>query len=670
MSSIFGRKKDSARELSFGEVKSKGVGPTIDDGSNRVVRTPQHRPHRPHYQVFEDTDDDSDKDSKIASTTDLVEKLNAEIPHRGPQSKTTPRKKGVDVDNELETVSRKLLNVAFDDSSLANSLPTHMPNDPSAILHLLPTHGRSIISALNHPELIYVLNAVKQLRRYITALSDEIPDKTDRVLELNILPRLRELLVNSDTKIQYEVCWIITNIAAGTNEHTTAVVNAKMISPLIELLESSSDQVRVQAAWSLGNIAGDCKEYSQLLLEMGLVPPLLQVPLAASSSYRAEMQANHVVCWVIANLCRWNNKDWSQVELCFPFLSNIILHGKEEDVLSEAIWALSRIFHSRRKENDKLLTANILSKLVVLIHNRRPSIQTPVLRVMTNISGDQDPMHTEVLIQAGILPEIQALLQYNHIHSSNILAEALHCLSNITAGTTAQKEAVSSADLFEPVRQALLHGCEKVKKEACHVLRNAVDRDATPEHFREVVGPQGEIFEPLTLFLVESHRFPDVQLQVVETLNIIFSRGNEPLIRQLYPYAVHGTNVYVTCMNYLTPNNFERIWLAYEKISSVEDDLTPLLNQCVVVDREIEANSAKINSSGRSGVEVVVEHMKGMKANDFVKETRLKKALMRDMEIMLDTYLFVEKGRKLEDRDVDLNGVSSVLHGMDIGRAT
>jgi hypothetical protein len=67
-----------------------------------------------------------------------------------------------------------------------------------------------------------------------------------------------------------------------------------------------------------------------------------------------------------------------------------------------------------------------------------------------------------------------------------VIVEVLHCLSNITAGTTDQKESVSAAGLFAPVREILQEGDYKAKKEACHVLRNAVDRDATPEHFMYV----------------------------------------------------------------------------------------------------------------------------------------------------------------------------------------
>jgi importin subunit alpha-6/7 len=68
--------------------------------------------------------------------------------------------------------------------------------------------------------------------------------------------------------------------------------------------------------------------------------------------------------------------------------------------------------------------------------------------------------------------------------SQQVVVELLHCLSNITAGTTEQKQDVSSAGLFTPVREIFADGDYKAKKEACHVIRNAVDRDATPEHFR------------------------------------------------------------------------------------------------------------------------------------------------------------------------------------------
>ncbi|KAJ3192899.1 hypothetical protein HDU67_005328, partial [Dinochytrium kinnereticum] len=70
----------------------------------------------------------------------------------------------------------------------------------------------------------------------------------------------------------------------------------------------------------------------------------------------------------------------------------------------------------------------------------KSSLQNPVLRAMTNISGDSNSAHTDVLIRSGILQAIEHILKYRDNYTPQVIAEVLHCLSNITAGTTMQKE--------------------------------------------------------------------------------------------------------------------------------------------------------------------------------------------------------------------------------------
>ncbi|KAJ3060101.1 Importin alpha subunit (Karyopherin alpha subunit) (Serine-rich RNA polymerase I suppressor protein), partial [Podochytrium sp. JEL0797] len=451
----------------------------------------------------------------------------------------------------------------------------------------------------------------------------------------------------------YEACWVLTNIAAGKPTHTSAVVDSGFIPSLITLLSAENDQVRVQAAWALGNIAGDNKEYTQLLLDGGIMAPLLEIPYYHCLSQRKSVQARHVVCWVIANLCRWDNKDWVQIEPAFAVITDTIMKCHSPEVLSEAIWALSRIFHAKHPGNSRLVNVNLIRKLVLLIQNKNAAIQTPVLRVMTNVSGDQEASHTQVLIDAGILESIHTMLCLRGLHNSQVIVEVLHCLSNITAGTTSQKEAVRKAGLFGPVREALLYGDAKVKREACHVLRNTVDRDATPEHFREVVGPQGEIFEPLTQFLVSTSTQLDMHLQIIETLNIIFSRGNEPQIRALYPFAVPGTNVYVTCMNYVSQQNFRNIWNAYKCVMvTPDDDLEPLMRQCMMTEREVQQRGDLDEASKKGVVDYVVGHFKpGFTSAEFVRTEKLKKAVARDFGVMMDVYLFEQRRVEIEGMD-------------------
>ncbi|KAJ3140418.1 hypothetical protein HK101_003500 [Irineochytrium annulatum] len=267
---------------------------------------------RSQFNVDEDIElDDDERPTPFAVHNDEVDPLSGLLYHRGIDAKAKTRQKLVDEDNEMEQLSRKICSIEV-------VKPTQMVYSEvlageSKDIHLLLTgHRATLLGALNHQSEDYNLSAVKQIRRFMCL--DDVVDRTDKILDLNILPRLRYFLTNGKAPIQYETCWILTNIAAGSSAQTNAVVDADTIDPLVRLLSSDTEQVRVQAAWTLGNFAGDCKELSQRLLDAGILNPLLILTAQPKYAYTKHMEALQVVCWLLANLCRWDTKDWMQVE--------------------------------------------------------------------------------------------------------------------------------------------------------------------------------------------------------------------------------------------------------------------------------------------------------------------------------------------------------------------
>jgi hypothetical protein len=175
----------------------------------------------------------------------------------------------------------------------------------------------------------------------------------------------------------------------------------------------------------------------------------------------------------------------------------------------------------------------------------------------------------------------------------------------------------------------------------------------------------------VTKFILETQNEPEIQLQAIETLNIIFSRGDEPLIRALYPFAVPGVNVYVSCMNYLSERNFENIWEAYRRSMGDGEDLAPLLFQCVLQEAAAkEQQKSKLESSSStpkpsSSSTSSNTGSKGFTSANYVNEHRVRKRIAEDLKLMVNTYLKDQATRKRE-MDNLLDGVTNSVLSLGV----
>ncbi|KAJ1510527.1 hypothetical protein HMI55_006960 [Coelomomyces lativittatus] len=253
----------------------------------------------------------------------------------------------------LESRRRSLNNSYGNHTRNATYLPGLVMNEPSYfyslhdtidIQHLLPNHQTALLNALDSNVLDHQFRAVTQLRRFLSL--DKISKAIDLVLDLNRLPTLIGLLKLNNPSLQYELCWIFTNICAGTHHQTMHLVHHGFIPDLLDLLGRlptftmtscpSNLDVHIQTYWCLGNLCGDSALLRHQLIQHGLIQVMVQHPSSSGSStsshetssslaflqkhpwnpqYEAWVHFHRIFCWVMANLCRGTKtlEEWSWV---------------------------------------------------------------------------------------------------------------------------------------------------------------------------------------------------------------------------------------------------------------------------------------------------------------------------------------------------------------------
>ncbi|ORX44656.1 ARM repeat-containing protein [Piromyces finnis] len=437
--------------------------------------------------------------------------------HRRHSSNTSEPEDDDSVDNLMNTIMRKLTHVHIDNNEKLHQYD-YCENE-SKIELLLPYNQRSVIQALMSDVVDYQINAMVKLRKYLSL--EKISNNINNVLALGINERFVELLKSPSPILQYETCWVITNIAAGTTEQTRTIIDAGAIPVLIELLRSENKEVRTQAAWSLGNIAGDCGEFRDIVLHGGTLQPLLEL-WNGNDSIESKNHMLQVAMWTLANLCRWHRSDWDVLAPAFPILRQSI-YFEDSAILSETCWALSRIFHGSHPKVTYLLDLELCQRLVELLKNDSISVVNPVLRTLTNIAYGDD-QQTQLIINAGAIPILCELLSSSN---ASIRLETILVLANITAGTVAQIQSVIDAGCLNRLIEILSNTKEsfKIRKEACWAISNATDVKH-PQQIRTLINMG--VVHLLIVFLTDCLYDITIQQKCVDALeNILITSESE-----------------------------------------------------------------------------------------------------------------------------------------------
>jgi hypothetical protein len=280
------------------------------------------------------------------------------------------------------------------------------------------------------------------------------------------------------SQLQYEACWILTNISTGNSYQTQSIIENGAVPLLIKLLSSSNETVREQAIWALGNIAVNNSTCRDLILQ---ADGLLLVTQAGANSERQSMQKN--AYWTVSNLCRGTpSPSFEEVKAALPVLAKVVMTETSSDLLSECLYSITSISEGSEEKIQAVIDIGVVPRIVELLNHYSYNVQMPALKTIGNIAQGSE-QQTQLIIDLGAVHGIYSLLNSSR---RDITKEAVWTCSNISAGTKLQLAALYEADIFSRICNLMIESDIEIKEEAIWAVCNAAST-STPEQISILV---------------------------------------------------------------------------------------------------------------------------------------------------------------------------------------
>jgi len=173
--------------------------------------------------------------------------------------------------------------------------------------------------------------------------------------------------------------------------------------------------------------------------------------------------------WTLSNLCRGKPAPpFEFVKIALPLLARLIF-STDEEVLTDALWALSYLSDGSNDKIQAVIEAGIARRVVELLVHHATSVQVPALRTVGNIVTGDD-LQTQVMLNCSLLPCLLPMLSHPKL---SIQKEACWVASNLTSGNTSQIQAVIDANMVPILIHQVQFADPRVQREANWAIANA-----------------------------------------------------------------------------------------------------------------------------------------------------------------------------------------------------
>jgi len=172
-----------------------------------------------------------------------------------------------------------------------------------------------LVQHLQSPQQRLRVPCLRSLGNLITGTDTQ----TDIVLASGLIPAMYPLLSTSNVNMRKEVCWIVSNVMAGTTSQKMMIIGpecpVKFLDALVQLLETDASDVCKEIWWVIANGSMGKEIPKELLIPEKTVPALSR----SIDRFPTNSKISIAVIGLVQLLC-YENKDHLRVDKNLAFL--------------------------------------------------------------------------------------------------------------------------------------------------------------------------------------------------------------------------------------------------------------------------------------------------------------------------------------------------------------
>lgn len=325
-----------------------------------------------------------------------------------------------------------------------------------------------------------LLTNLVKLRKLLSSRNNKLHEISNKVIKSEKFPIMVSLLYKDfkDSKIKFEIAWIITNISAGTRQTTLDLLEHGTINALIFAFTNTTYFVlKEQIIWAFGNI------YSEKISEgLETVYNLITGEIFGSVP---DLKYKDLVIWAFSNVFYYNLQQSAAI------LSNFLMVLKEYNlsnekylmtILKNSMTALEKIY------KDKLIFETTLNNTIWIVY-----YISQIMLVTTNfkipvyalsiIFTECQSEHHKLLLETNVLYSLKIALIIEK--DPKIIKDIFFTISNITA-------TINFSDLDQVLNSNILENVFNIEKsaeqnkEAFYIINNFIT-NCNFEQFKAII---------------------------------------------------------------------------------------------------------------------------------------------------------------------------------------